>query len=81
MQTQQPQKNTESDTAKRVGAPIGWQKYVEDTRLGNVELSNALSHASREPNRHERRNLDRLARKYGMKGMAALYYWRQENGK
>ena len=70
----------ETSAPQRMAAPEGWQKYIEDTK-GNEYLSIALSHASREPNRRERRNLDRLAKKYGMKGMAALYYWRQENGK
>jgi hypothetical protein len=72
---------TESSEPKRMEEPFGWGRFVNDTKGRGSDLSDALQQASAQPARHERRNLDRLARKYGMKGMEALYYWRQENGK
>lgn len=59
--------------------PTGWKRFVADKNSN--ELNEALQNASRQPARRERRNLDRLAKKYGMVGMQALYYWRQVNGK
>lgn len=81
MQTQeQHEQQKPVEQPKRIEEPIGWKRYVEDTK-GNGELNEALQNASRQPARHERRNLDRLAKKYNMVGMQALYYWRQINGK
>lgn len=63
-------------TATAISDLTKYQKFLSDEK-GGARLRSALKNAGSNPNRHERRQIDAMARKYGITGEAAIGYWRQ----